>query len=258
MDEFSFKELNDVILKATFPLCIGNRQFEEGEVVAAFDKIFLANIDEIKSIASSTGGYDNAKLITWETVKEISINFSQGVFSKSQLALLTNSKMVSNETGEKVIISKRQNLNSNENCELELKYEPKTIFIYDEEYNKLSFEKINDKTYQINEPFKKVIVDYTFEYTSKSDIISLGKALTTGFLELEGKTRYKDDKSGQVKTGIIKIPRLRLMSELSIRLGEYTNPVVGTLRGVGYPVGTRGSKVVMEMYFLDDDIDSDV
>ena len=48
-----------------------------------------------------------------------------------------------------------------------------------------------------------------------------------GFLELEGKTRVKDDTSGLITTGIIKIPKLKLMSGLSIRLGAQANPVVG-------------------------------
>ena len=53
----------------------------------------------------------------------------------------------------------------------------------------------------------------------------MGKQLIPGFLRLEGKTRVKDDISGKVRTGIIEIPKLKLMSDLSMRLGKNANPV---------------------------------
>jgi hypothetical protein len=50
-------------------------------------------------------------------------------------------------------------------------------------------------------------------------VAEIGRRAFNGFLELEGKTRVKDDTSGQITTGIIKIPQLKLMSGLSIKLG---------------------------------------
>lgn len=258
MEEFSFKELYDVSLKATYPFDYCNRHFEAGETIAIFDKLSIANLNEIKSNVSAKGGFNNANLVTWESTKEVRINFSQGVFSKLQFALLNNSKMLQAGSANKICVSKRENVNSDEKSEIHLKYSPKNIHIYDEEFKKLNYNQVNENTFYIYEPFKKVIVDYTFEYENSGKIMKLGQQLISGYLELEGKTRYKDDESGQVKTGIIKIPRLKLMSELSIRLGEYASPVVGNFSGVGYPVGARGNQTVMEMYFLEDDIDSDI
>jgi len=79
-----------------------------------------------------------------------------------------------------------------------------------------------------------------------------------GFLELEGKTRVKDDTSGLITTGIIKIPKLKLMSGLSIKLGAQVNPVVGTFDAVGVPVEMRHNSYVAEFCFLNNDIDSDI
>ena len=70
--------------------------------------------------------------------------------------------------------------------------------------------------------------------------------------------RVKDDITGQVKTGIVMIPRLKLMSDLSIRLGSNAVPQVGRLDAIALPVGAKGNKKVMEIIFLDDDIDSDM
>jgi hypothetical protein len=49
--------------------------------------------------------------------------------------------------------------------------------------------------------------------------VKVGRRLIEGYLRLEGKTRLKDDNTGQVVTGLIVIPRLKLMSDLSMRLG---------------------------------------
>jgi hypothetical protein len=37
--EFGLKELTDLTLKATYPIEINGRIFEEGEIIARFDKI---------------------------------------------------------------------------------------------------------------------------------------------------------------------------------------------------------------------------
>ena len=47
--QFGFKELYSVLLKATYPMEIKGRKFEVGETVAAFDRISIANFEEIKS-----------------------------------------------------------------------------------------------------------------------------------------------------------------------------------------------------------------
>ena len=89
-------------------------------------------------------------------------------------------------------------------------------------------------------------------------MLTVGNPLTNGYLSLEGKTRVKDDITGQVKTGIIKIPKLKLLSNLSMRLGNDAIPQVGHLEAIAVPTGPKGQKMVMELIFLEDDIDSDM
>lgn len=81
-NEFGLKELYQVLIKTTYPIEMNGRKIETGEVIAAFDKIQLANFQEIKSTASARGGAGNAGLVWWEETKEIKLNFTQGVFSK--------------------------------------------------------------------------------------------------------------------------------------------------------------------------------
>ena len=130
-------------------------------------------------------------------------------------------------------------------------------------YNKNTGDRITQftadgATITLETPFLDVVVRYTFNYSNKVYDYKVGRRLVNGFVELEGRTRIKDDVSGQVTTGIIKIPRLKILSELSIKLGEQANPVVGRFDALCVPVGSRGNTYVMDFIALSDDIDSDL
>lgn len=260
MEQFSMKELYDVSLKTTYPMKIGNRTIDVGEKVAVFDKIQLANFNEIKNYKTANGGYDNRARVFWEDTKEIRFNFTQGIFSKEQMVLMLNSKLIDyKEKKDIYLISKREFLESDENGEVELQQAPFNLFIYiAETFEKIDYELISKNKIKIAKPYINLIVDYQYEYNNNVEQLIIGTQLTEGYLELEGKTRYKDDITGHTHTGIIKIPKLKLMSNLSMRLGEGAHPVVGNFSAIGVPVGAKGNKIVMEMFFLADDIDSDM
>lgn len=44
------KELYDVVLKATYPIEMGKRIIEEGEIILAFDNIQIAGLNEVKKL----------------------------------------------------------------------------------------------------------------------------------------------------------------------------------------------------------------
>jgi hypothetical protein len=102
------------------------------------------------------------------------------------------------------------------------------------------------------------LIDYYYDYNNNYEIFSVGSPLISGFVSLEGKMRVKDDTTGQITTGIIRIPKLKLLSNLSMRLGQDAIPMVGRLDAIAVPTGERGQKKVMEIIFLNDDIDSDM
>jgi hypothetical protein len=87
--------------------------------------------------------------------------------------------------------------------------------------------------------------------------MKIGQKLIGGFLLLEGKTRVKDDITGKTRTAILRIPRLKLVSDLSMRLGREAGPLLANFAAVGYP-GVGKGKMVMEMLFLNDDIDAEM
>ena len=259
-NELNFKELYSVSLKATYPIEVGGRLIVPGETVASFDKVQIANFQEIKNVTSASGGYGNQPLIFWESTKEVKVSFTQGVFSKTQFALMSNSQLIENMGKEIVSINMREEFESDNLGEINIgRTLREPIFIYDKETG----EKITDWTYTektiyLNQQYKEVIVDYWYDYNNGFTTMRVGRPLTTGFLSLVGKMKVKDDITGKVVTGIIKIPKLRLMSDLSMRVGSDAIPQVGRLDAVAVPEGVRGQQKVMEIIFLNDDIDADM
>ena len=132
MEQFSMKELYDVSLKSTYPMKIGNREIGIGEKIAVFDKIQLANFNEIKRLHSTNGGFDNRAHVYWEETKEVRLDFTQGVFSKLQLSLMLNSKMISfkENSDEGILISVRELVETEESDQVELKHIPENLFVY--------------------------------------------------------------------------------------------------------------------------------
>lgn len=259
MDLFSFKELYDVYLKATYPIDIKGISFEPGETIAKFDKISVAGLAENVNRSTANGGWDNREFIHWESTKEMNLQFSQGVFSKIHFALLTNSKLFDINKNSPILITKTEEKESNENGVILLTETPKEkIFIYDKDsHSKIIEYQIDGNQITLSTPYTEVIVEYQYEYTNGGQSLKIGQGLIPGYLELEGRTRLKDDTTGQVVTGLIRIPKLKLMSDLSIRLGTYANPVAANFKAVGIPVGSKGDSHVVEFLLLNNDIDSD-
>lgn len=254
----SFKVLDDVYLKTTYDIEINGHTFQEGEVIAHFDKIQISGLNEIKDVISARGGYDNRSHVYWETTKELKLTFSQGVFSNTQFAILNNAKMIKYEEDEPILIMYSEDIYT-EDGEIHTKYEPvEQLFIYNKETGeKIRWYEINGKIV-IDQSNLDVFVIYRYAYSGGSSVANVGQACLRGFLELEGKTKVKDDVSGLITTGIIKIPKLKLTSGLSMRLGAQASPVVGTFTGIGVPVESRHNSYVMEIDFLEHDIDSDM
>ena len=261
-NEFGLKELYDVTLKATYPIEMAGRIFEPGEVIARFDKIQLANFKEITSRASAKGGYDNRAHIMWEDPREIQLNFTQGIFSNRQFALLSNSNLIIHQSEDGVKVPGHYFGESSENGEIFVGREQiSEVFVY----NAKTFERILPKEINLEKgeiiidlPYCEVEVDFYYNYQDKSTRCVIGQKLIQGYLQFEGKSRVKDDITGKTHTAILRIPRLKLVSDLSMRLGREAAPVSANFNAIGLPTGERGSKKIMELLFLNDDVDADM
>jgi hypothetical protein len=139
-------------------------------------------------------------------------------------------------------VNKREVVETDENGIAYTKYEVASgLYVYDYKTGKkLPGIRAYQNAVHIGEAYKQYIVDYNFDYREKASILTVGHSLTNGYLSLSGKTRVKDEITGQVKTGILNIPKLKLMSDLSIRLGSDAIPQIGYLDAVAVPEGVRG------------------
>lgn len=260
--EFGLKELTDLTLKATYPIEMAGRVFEPGEVIARFDKIQIANFREIVNRVSADGGFDNRTHVYWEDSKEIQISFTQGIFSSRQFALLSNANLIEESAEKGVLIADHYKGESDENGLISLgKTNVEKVFIY----NAKTFERImpiitdlEKGKIIIGQEFLDVEVDFDYYYQNGATNCILGRKLIQGYLQLEGKSRVKDDITGKTRTAILRIPRLKLVSDLSMRLGREATPVLANFNAIGLPTGERGSKKIMELLFLNDDIDADM
>lgn len=259
-NEFSLKELYDVFLKTTYPMEIAGKQFQKGEALCVFDKIQIASFNEDKSVITAHGGYQDRDRVFWESTKDVELVFSQGIFNELQFALLCNANLIYTAQNSSIKIPIREILESNENQEITLSQTPcGEVFFYNKNTgDKLDLQLIEENTYLATAAYADIICDYYYDYNDGAKMVTIGKQLINGFLRLEGKTRVKDDITGKTRTGIIEIPKLKLMSGLSIRLGKNANPVVANFKTLLVPDGTGKNSTVMNIFFLDNDVDSDM
>lgn len=255
MNDYGIKELYSVALKATYNIEIGGKTYEQDEVILRFDKLSIAHINEDRSSRAATGGHMNKTLISWDNTKDVQFTCSEGVLSKTSLAILSNSKIVEKNEGEIISVPVIGEEIIPENGVVTLKHKPNGIgFIYDKESGEKLYSGLTELTYQALNP---VIADYNYDYSNGEGILEIGHRLFKGYIKLEGKMRLKDDSDGHDKTAIVTIPRIKLTSSLAMRLGKHADPMVGNFSFIGYPVGMRGAEQVMSIQFLNDDIDSD-
>jgi hypothetical protein len=298
MDNFSgIKELYDVSIRLNSPLEFNGRKFNINETLLLFKAAEIADITERKSSVQARGGYHNNALINWETDKEMNFAISHGVLSPVSWALLSNSKIEMPKTKSVSYNEIVYTIEDNDYCYVDLKYKPnhcncimgaqgnpcneplpmgrrpelmlkplppsreKFIFVYDQETGqRIDDFEIYENRLSFKRPYRKVYVDYTFEYEDKIKVIKVGDRLFNGFLSLAGKMSVKDEMSGEVTTAILEIPKIKLSSNLSLRLGKnYDSSTVSDFFFTGYPDENvrREKQSVCRITFLDKELTGD-
>ena len=260
-NEFGMQELYSVQLKSTYPIEIKGVQYAAGEVVAAFDKILIANFQEINKEIAAQGGYQNKKLVIWDRTEGVNLIFTQGVFSKTQLGLMHNARVLSIGEGKRIRIAQRDELETDSEGKITLTHVPidSWIFVYNKETGEklTGLSMIDEKTLQTSLVYKDVIVDYEYGYDNGIDVSFIGEDIFEGYVTLEGRTRIKDDITGETHTAIIYIPKLKITSDFNLTLGQNAQPMVGKFSGTALSVGEEKQLRALEIYFLEDDIDKD-
>lgn len=271
MNYFGVKELYGVALKCTSNMEINGKWFKEGEPIIFFDKLQIAYLDEQKKRTAAKGGYGNATLVKWEDTTGMGIQLSEGVISKTGLSILSNSKILSQDNTSISIPYSEELETRNEDGKYYLylrhplsntpyvyRNGEKTIDFNWGNYNsrgKILINNVDDEA-EIEPPVYTVYYDY--KYTGNANNLCIGQRLVRGFLSLTGRMRLKDDQSGKETTCLIEIPKVELMSDLTMRLGSGVSPYVYGFNLQAHPVGERGNQYVCKFTMLDEDIDSDI
>ena len=284
---FGVKELYEVMLKAKVPMQFGSRYLEEGEPVLYFEKVNMAMLTEQSSPIMARGGWANLPHVIWEDRSEVQFSLTEGVMSKISMGILFSANVTDKPYGESILVPRREgpyDLDSDHQLFLDnwpVGVDRKKTFIYeytrDVAQKKVYGKRIHGKmdpfdptlerpcvqVYEDKEltkladSTKQYIVDYYYEYENEALIYNIQKERFNGLFTLEGKFYTKDENDGINYTNLIYMPKVRVMSDISLRLGERADPTVAVFNIIGMPENTISNKkgLILEVTSLSNDID---
>lgn len=286
---FGIKELYEVVLKAKTDMTFGDRRLEAGEPVLYFEKINMAAVNEKSNVIMARGGWANMPRVIWEDRSEVSFSLSEGVLSSISFSILLNTKMMAAPTQENpLFIPKREGpMWLEQDKYMDLEYEP-ADFLTDRKHKAFIYEYDRDVgqqkyygtrvgwqadsgLYRIEvhgtnkenldlapDPLKQYIIDYYYQYNKEALIYTLKKERFNGLFTLEGKFYAKDENEGINYTNLIYMPKVRVVSDINLRLGERANPTVGNFTMIGLPesFGDVRNSLILEITRLGEDIDA--
>ena len=285
---FGIKELYEVVLKAKYPMQFGSRHLEAGEPVLYFENINMALFNEQNSTKMARGGWSNMPRVIWEDRSEVQFSLTEGVMSSISMGILLSATVSEKtELDETLLVPKREGPFDLENGRIWLKHYPvirpdKKVFIYeyscDVAQRKVygEFDPDNDKVNTFMDETltcikvfedkertieadatKQYIVDYYYEYSDKALIYTIQKERFNGLFTLEGKIYSKDENDGLNYTNLIYMPKVRVVSDINLRLGERADPTTSVFNIIGLPENVVGNKkgLILEITHLNEDID---
>ena len=293
---FGTKELYEVVLKANAPMNFGSRKVEVGEPILYFEKVNMAILNEQSRPIMVRGGWGNMPHVIWEDRSEMTFSLSEGVMSSIGMGILTSATMTKHEKDGNLYVQKRETFDSLEDLNqsarekatleekknipyrFEMFKKPmlnKKIFCY--EYDREAIQKKredfdlaivnegekNEKTF-LEIPYSgqesgNFLVDYYFKYGKEALIYLIEKERFNGTFLLEGKFYTKDENDGLNSTNILTMPKVRVVSDINLRLGERADPTVSVFNIIAMPDRAEESEnLLMKIVRLDEDIDADI
>ena len=101
-------------------------------------------------------------------------------------------------------------------------------------------------------------MDYYYEYKDEALVYTIQKERFNGLFTLEGKFYSKDENGGLNYTNLIYMPKVRVVSDINLRLGERADPTTSVFNIIGLPenVGGNRKSMILEITRLSEDIDA--
>ena len=262
IQEMGIKDLEHVVLKARDYIDIGNYTFEPGEPVLYFRNIQIALLSENTQVVAARGGFLNQPRVVWEDRSDTTFQFSNGTLNQISLNMLLEANML-----------QRQNplIPMQEIVEV---IDGQAYLAHDVDKSKKRFYKVFDaeniqhqtKLIPIIEEgnivhFKDqnlnatIVADYYFKPKNQPLTYTMNRERKANLYSLEATFYLKDENDGLLHTGILEMPKVYIMSNINLRMGERADPTVGTFRIVAMPENMDGyDSMVCRITYLDDDI----
>ena len=106
---------------------------------------------------------------------------------------------------------------------------------------------------------KQYLIDYYFKYGEEALIYYIEKERFNGTFSLEAKFYTKDENDGINTTNVMFMPKVRVVSDINLRLGERADPTVSVFNVIAMPEKTEESReMIMKIVRLNEDIDADI
>lgn len=258
MEKFSFKEVYDGLLITNTEIQIGDKIFNPNEVVLRFDDIKELTLSEQVVRRNSQGGWNNASLVNWETTQEGQGALSCGTISKLGLAVLNKTNLV--QKSPKILLNKAEELETDGTGTCTLKFTPNPgqlkIYLWEEgeKVSEILDYSLAGTTLKIGNVYSNILVEYWFYYENPVEVISIGKKDLNGYFTFIGKFQYANENTSEQKTGIIEIPKIRILSNFQVVLGRNTNPFISNLYFQIVPFGDRHDSKLINLLYLDENI----
>ena len=293
MDQyFGHKELYEVVLRAKIPMQFGTRYIEAQDPVLSFNNVNMSLLTEQNRPVFARGGWSNMPRVIWDERSEVQFQMIEGVMSSVGMGILLSANVLSGGGQDKpLLINMKEGplsvqLNNEDIPYVDLKHEPvpyniKKTFIFDYERDAVQqkiygkritnlVDGFNNPVYRIElyqdknlsipaENNRKYVIDYYYEYRDKALIYTVEKERFNGLFTLEAKFYSKDENEGQNYTNVLYMPKVRVVSNINLRLGERADPTVSTFNIIGLPETVGDQKnLIMEITRLGQDIDADI
>ena len=286
---FGVKELYEVVLRAKVPMQFGSRYIEEDEPVLYFENISMAALNQRTKPILARGGWANVPRVVWEDRDAVEFSLSEGIMSSTSMSILLSSEVTTRKENEPLYIHKKEGPTSLINGRLFLQHWPVTndkkktfIFEYsrdavqkkvygkrieglkdplDESVERPCIEVYEDRELQTPADInKQYITDYYYEFKDEALVYTIQKERFNGLFTLEGKFYSKDENDGINYTNLIYMPKVRVVSDINLRLGERADPTMSVFSIIGMPENAGGNKknLILEITRLGKDIDGDI
>lgn len=262
LQEMGIKDLEHVVLKAKTSSEFYGRYYEAGEPILYFENIQIAQLSENTNLRMAQGGFLNQPLVVWEDRQNTMFQFSNGTLNKISLNMLLEANMI---TENKINAPFKEKVEIDMNGKAYLSYIPtkeRKVFCYTYTVGNMqkkisNFSISEDGCLTVGDKYygQTVLVDYYFNPKSTATLYTMSRERTANLYTLEATFYLKDENEGLFHTGILEMPKVYIMSNINLRMGERADPAVGTFRIVAMPENNDGyESMVYKLTYLDQDI----